>query len=252
MISATDRETTRKIEAVPRVRPWLAAKAFARVMRDPEDTESGANFVLALEGRNAERLFERFRSDPKGARILSQNRDLPAALEDREALRAMPADSLGRAYLDFVETENISSEGLASVTRAPSDRFLAITTPERRIMNDRITYLHDVWHVATGYSRDLVGEACLIAFSYVQLGTRAYRLLIPLSYIGMGFRVPGMRALLRDAYRRSKRAEWLLVADWEALLGQPLTRVREELGIGPPPSYTRYFQVGSKLVAESS
>ncbi len=251
MSNATHRGTTHDIQAAPRIHPWLAAKAFARVMRNPEDTESGANFVLALEGRNADHLFERFRSDPDGARILSEGRRLLGALEDRAALRGMPADSLGRAYLDFVETENISGAGLARATRGPSDRFLSITTPERRLLSDRITYLHDVWHVATGYSRDLVGEACLIVFSYVQLGTRAYRLLIPLSYIGMGFRVPGMRALMRDAYRRSKRAEWLLVTDWEGLLEKPLAQVREELGIGPPPTYTRHFRVGAKLVPES-
>ena len=251
MINSTHTETTHDIDAAQRMHPWLAAKAFARVMRNPEDTESGANFVLALEGRNTDRLFGRFRSDPSGARILSEGRRLLDALEDREALRKLPADSLGRAYLEFVETENISGEGLARVTRGPADRFLSITTPEQHLMSDRITYLHDVWHVVTGYSRDIVGEACLIVFSYVQLGTRAYRLLMPLSYIGLGFRVPGVRALMRDAYRRSKRAEWLLVTDWEGLLEKPLAQVREELGIGPPPTYTRHFRVGAKLVPES-
>jgi ubiquinone biosynthesis protein COQ4 len=252
MFNDTHRETTHDIDAAPLMYPWLAAKAFARVMRNPDDTESGANFVLALEGRNTERLFERFRSDPNGARILAQGRSLLVALEDREALRGMPEDSLGRAYVDFVETENISGEGLARATRGPADRFLSITTPEQHLMSDRITYLHDVWHVVTGYSRDIIGEACLIVFSYVQLGTRAYRLLMPLSYIGLGFRVPEVRALMRDAYRRSTRAEWLLVADWEALLEKPLSQVREELGIGPPPTYTRHFRVGAKLVAESA
>ncbi len=251
MINATQEPTTHAVDAAPRIHPWHAAKAFVRVMRNPDDTESGANFVLALEGRHSDRLFERFRTDPNGARILAEGRNLPATLEDREGLRRMPADSLGRAYLDFVETENISGEGLVRVTRDPSDRFLSTATPERRVMGDRITYLHDLWHVTTGYSRDLVGEACLIVFSYVQLGTRAYRLLIPLSYVGMGFRVPGVRALMRDAYSRSKRAPWLLVVDWEALLEQPLSQVREELGLGPPPVYTRHFRVGTKLVAEA-
>jgi ubiquinone biosynthesis protein COQ4 len=28
--------------------------------------------------------------------------------------------------------------------------------------------VHDIWHVLTGYRRDALGEACLVAFSYAQ------------------------------------------------------------------------------------
>ena len=28
--------------------------------------------------------------------------------------------------------------------------------------------MHDLWHVVTGYGRDELGEACLLAFTYAQ------------------------------------------------------------------------------------
>ena len=43
--------------------------------------------------------------------------------------------------------------------------------------------------------------------------------------------------LIRQAYRRGRKAEWLVDADWETLLEQPIDQVREELGVGEPPVY---------------
>ena len=40
--------------------------------------------------------------------------------------------------------------------------------------------------------------------------------------------------LIRQGYRRGRRAKWLLDQDWETLFEQPIDQVREQLGVGTP------------------
>lgn len=244
--------TIRKSHRPPRIRPLIALKAFLRSARDPEDTENGARFVLALEGSTAERTYQRFCADPRGARLLDARPSLFAELSDFDRLAALPAGSLGRCYLDFMTREGISAAGLANAVSAVEDE-LVDSDPERRFVHDRIRDMHDLWHVTTGYSRDLLGELALIAFSYTQLRTRAFGLILPLAYVFNERQAPGSRALLRGAWRRGNAAQWLPVQDWEALLTRPLDEVRSRLQLGPCPQYTRYFRNpdGFGLLAES-
>jgi ubiquinone biosynthesis protein COQ4 len=222
--------------------------AWGRAFRDPEDTESGARFVFALEGRHREQVFQRFAADPGGATILREERSLGARLADREGLHALAPGSLGRAYVEFMDREQLSTEGLALATE-PAREQCGLDA-DRRLVEDRIRDLHDLWHVVTGYSRDILGEVALIVFSYRQLGTRAFAPIAAISYLFMEFRIPGARALLRGAWQRAGSAPWLPVENWETLLERPLDEVRETLGVGPAPVYTRHFRVGRALVPE--
>ena len=99
--------------------------------------------------------------------------------------------------------------------------------------------MHDLWHVVTGYGTDLIGELALIAFTNVQLPSRAFRMLVTLGRFFNEFKLPGTRALVGDAERRAREAVWLPAQDWEALLERPLDEIRETLRVGPPPSYTK-------------
>jgi ubiquinone biosynthesis protein COQ4 len=233
-----------------RIRPMLALRGLAAVLRDPEDTAAGARFVLALDGDRGEQNFQRFASDPVGARLLAEDISLRAALSDRKALRALPGDSLGGTYLRFAEEESISAEGLAGKLE-PVMTELGALDPVRHFFSERATAMHDLWHVVTGYSRDILGELQLMAFSRVQLRTRAYALLLPLNGFAIERQAPGTRRLLRIARARARRATWLAAADWERLLPHPLDAVRADLRVGPPPAYTRYFHAGRfRIVGE--
>jgi hypothetical protein len=50
------------------------------------------------------------------------------------------------------------------------------------------------------------------------------------------------RRVTLEARRRARRSLWLPAQDWETLLDQPLTRVREKLRLGEPPVYAPVFQ----------
>ena len=232
-----------------RIRPWVAAKAFVRTFRDEDSTEAGARFVSALDGNTRERNFQRFRRDPNGARILAERPSLVEKLCDREGLRALPEGTLGRAYLDFVEAEQISSEGLLEIVRKASTR--GDLDPERRFAEARFTCMHDLAHVATGYSRDVLGELALMSFTFAQDRIPGFAVFLALAYAFGESRAPGSRKLIRDGWRRGRRAVWLRAQDWEELLELPLEEVHERLGIGPPPVYTRYLKNGREVVAEA-
>ena len=74
----------------------------------------------------------------------------------------MPSGSLGRAYFDFVSEENLSAEGLVEASK------IRVTPPpadDVTWFRERNREMHDLLHVVTGYGRDPLGEACLVAFS---------------------------------------------------------------------------------------
>ena len=232
-----------------RVRPWIAAKALVRTFRDEDSTEAGARFVSALDGNTRERNFQRFRSDPIGARILAERPSLVDRLCDREGLRALPEGTLGRAYLEFVEAEQISSEGLLEVVREASTR--GDLDEERRFAEARFVCMHDLAHVATGYSRDILGELALMSFTFQQDRIPGFAVFLGLAYAFGGLRVPGTRELIRHGWKRGRDAVWLRAQNWEELLELPLEEVHERLRIGPPPVYTRQLKVGNEVVAEA-
>jgi ubiquinone biosynthesis protein COQ4 len=104
-------------------------------------------------------------------------------------------------------------------------------------MARRTRDVHDLWHILTGYGRDGLGEACLVAFSYPQTRSLGWAL-IAMGAISRtrGGRYPYARAILQG-YQRGKAAKWLLGEDYEALLAEPLDGARRRLGITPPTIY---------------
>ena len=236
-------------EPRPRIRPLAAWRAVRALLRNPDDTKRVFNVIDALSGRSGERLFERFRATPSGARILAERRDLLASLRDRERLLALPPGSLGRSYAEFMGREKISAEGLVEASqeggRAPDPAL----SPERRLVGARMRDQHDLWHVVTGYGRDLVGEAAVLAFTYAQTRNRGIGLIVAVAYWRGGSAAPWLRPFLREAFRRGRRAAWLPAADWEALLPRPLEEVRAELGLGEPPSYEALRSAGAPALA---
>ena len=206
-----------------RIRPIEAWRGIRELIKNPDDTGQVFRIIRALSGNAFERCFQRFEASPTGAKILSDNRSLVSRLSDRDYLLSLPVGSLGRVYADFVEREQITASGLVDASNeAPPEN--AVDCPRRTLFGERLRDQHDLWHVVTGYGRDLVGEAALLAFTYRQTRNRGIGFIILVAYIRAGDReLPQQRILIRDGLRRSKQAEWLPAADWEALLERPLS-----------------------------
>jgi len=228
-----------------RIRPLDALHAIRALLKDPDDTGQVFRIIDALSGNTGERMFRRFRDDPTGARILQERRSLLKTLSDRPALQALPEGSLGRIYFDFTGREQITADGLVDASQHRDG--LWDYGPDRQLFGDRIRDMHDLWHVVTGYGRDLVGEAALLAFSFAQTRNPGVGFIVAVALFKAEER--STRRQIFDAYRRGRRAAWLPAADWEALLAQPLGRVRDELRVGSPPVYREVRSAGAPQLA---
>jgi len=229
-----------------RIRPLVALRALGALIRDPDDTAKVFKVIEALSNRSDDRLFRRFRATESGARLLRDRPVLLDVLSDRDRLLAMEPGTLGRTYGEFMSCEAISADGLVSADRFTSD----VEIPEdRRWFGERLRDMHDLWHVVTGYQRDLVGEAALLAFTYAQTRTKGIGLIVAAAYWRAGGEVSYARDLMREGYRRGKNAEWLPAQEWEAMLEMPLEAVREKLRVGPPPTYAQVRSEGAPALA---
>lgn len=217
----------------PQSRAFRAAAAVRALLRDPNDTAQVFRLIEALQGPTPRHLRTRFSASREGARLLAARPRLLPRLADRPALAALPAGSLGRAYLAFMERGQLTADGLvaASEVMAPAPAG----DDEAAWIGDRMRDSHDLWHVVTGYRDDLIGEASLLAFTYAQTGTRGIGLLAAVAYARMVD--PDHRRLVVDGLVRGLRAAWLPAAPWESLLSADLEEVRARLRVGPPPVY---------------
>jgi ubiquinone biosynthesis protein COQ4 len=217
-----------------RYRPAEAVRAVRALLQDPEDTEQVFVVVRALSGKSLIRGFNRFVGTATGRAILAENRQLIETLRDRAHLAALPADSLGRAYLRFMETENISADGLVDASETGQ-------LPQSRALNlyaCRLRDMHDIWHVTTGYGRDTMGEVCLLGFTFGQTRNPGLAFIALVGALKIA-REEDRRILraLWAGYRAGRQAEWLPAADWEALLTMPLEAVRARLRVAAPSVY---------------
>jgi ubiquinone biosynthesis protein COQ4 len=213
-----------------------ALKALRALFNNPNDTAQVFKIISALSGGARQRVLRRLRTTPVGQRLMQEQKALAPLLEDRTRLRALPEGSLGREYLHFCERHGITASGLiaASEQGMANDQF----TWDERLVQARMRDAHDLWHVVTGYETDLLGEACVLAFTVAQTRNPAIGLIVVAAFFSkQGGSQLEKRKLLVQALVRGVRAAWFPGADWEAMLALPLTEVRRMLHVGAPPSY---------------
>ncbi|MBA3550510.1 MAG: hypothetical protein H0T76_28885 [Nannocystis sp.] len=147
---------------------------------------------------------------------------------DMDALRSMPAGSVGREY-----AAHLDRYGLSPLVVSPELR--------RRYADDpyglRYATTHDLFHVLTGFPTTPAGEVGLFAFMIGQgfakrrllwLSALVYTLLLPLH-------LPGVWRNRRVGLAMAKSARNLLTEPIEALLELPLAEARRRLGLPLDP-----------------
>ncbi|MDP6978469.1 MAG: Coq4 family protein [Myxococcota bacterium] len=217
----------------------LARQAMKTLADNPDDTAQAIVVIAAMAGNSNDRLFARFKKSPAGGRILQERRDIGRLLCDRERLLALPEGTLGRTICEWFIKEGISAEGLVGASEEASEQFpdRAMNDSEAsKLFGSRLLALHDVFHVLTGYDRDMRGEMGVLAFTIPQTWNTGIAYLVWRALGRNGwFSEPGR--LIRQGFWRGLRAKWLLDQDWEALFELPIDVARERLGVGAPPVY---------------
>ena len=223
--------------------------AMEALAADPDDTAQAIRAIGAMSGSSPERCFKRFANSEGGSRILHEKRELFDILNDIDRLGAMPEGSLGRAIYEFYTVEEIGAAGLKSASEvAAGDGGFFSGDDDRARFARRLRELHDVFHVLTGYGRDMRGEIACLAFTYSQTKNTGIGYVALKVLRGAGWRSE-MGRVIRQAYWRGRRADWLVDKDWETLLEQPLEQLREDLGVGPAPEYEHLRSPGAPTLA---
>ena len=220
--------------------PRRALRAARILAADPDDLPQVFTIIESLSGDTLPRIARRLRRSEAGRRLLERRPDVVDHLADREALARLPEGSLGRAYLAFVLRENISADGI----RAAGDKGMTYERPMPASLewaHARMRDTHDLWHAATGYSGDVLGETALLAFTFAQTWNPAIGLIIVIG-LSKTLNAPSgganARKTILDGFRRGLKAAWFPEQEWETLLALPLDEVRRRLSLEAPPVYT--------------
>lgn len=220
--------------------PRRALRAARILAADPDDLPQVFTIIESLSGDTLGRITRRMKRSEAGKRMLAARPDIVDHLADRKALARLPEGSLGRAYLAFVERENISADGIRAAGAKGMTNDVPIPAPYDW-MHARMRDTHDLWHAATGYSGDVLGETALLAFSFAQTWNPAIALII---VIGLSKTVnapngggAAARKTIIDGFRRGLKAAWLPGQEWETLLALPVEEVRRRLKLEAPPVY---------------
>jgi ubiquinone biosynthesis protein COQ4 len=213
-----------------------ALRSLRRLLNDKEDTGQVFEIMRALNGRSTAKGYHRLLATPQGGRIAYEREEFARKLMDDAWLDSLPEGSVGAAYRQFIRAENLSAEGLAMVSRQGAGEI--DEAHPYAWFGRRTRDIHDIWHILSGYHRDALGEACLVAFSYAQTGGLGWALIA----LGAASRArkdkthPYVKAIWQG-YRRGRAAKWLLGEDYTQLLAEPLESARRRLGITPPTIY---------------
>jgi ubiquinone biosynthesis protein COQ4 len=230
--------------------PKRAVRAARVLAADPDDLPQVFTIIESFSGDTLTRIARRMSASEAGRRLLAARPDVVGRLADRAALARLPEGTLGRAYLAFVEREKISAEGI----RAAADRGMEHADelpPPLDWVHARMRDTHDLWHAATGYSGDVLGEVALLAFTFAQTWNPGVALILA---VGVGKTLgfadgPAARRTILDGFRRGRKAAWLPAQDWESMLELSVEDVRRRLSLEAPPRYTEVRSVEIKARA---
>lgn len=221
-------------------RDWPAAfTAIRKLLANGDDTEQVFRIMRALNAGNLQHVYARFIATEDGGRMAYDRVELAQVFSQPGFTEQFAPGTVGAAYADFLRTTGYSADGLAEVSKVnqEEDMLHPLTWAGRRIRD-----VHDIWHILTGYKADeSLGEACLVAFSYAQVGGLGW------AFIGgaaalKSLKVTGNTLFAKavwEGYRNGKRAGWLFGEDYLALMHQPIDAVRARLGIPTPVAYLK-------------
>ncbi len=221
------------------IRPLKAFKHFRNLIADKEDTEQVFHITNNLRGPRFLNEAIAFLQSDAGTQLRTRGECLPDILDNHAALWDMQAGSLGRAYVEFMEREGLTANGLVDESMKFANKVRNYGD-QIEWFNSRLRDTHDMNHILTGYGRDPLGEQCVLAFSYSQNFSLGFYFIAYAGGFEVKRRAPSdtpVFSAIREAQRNGAKAKVIGHQDIVALLPLPLEEVRAMLGIAPPTQY---------------
>ncbi len=216
-------------------RQWRhGLRSLLRFVTTPSDLANSFEAMFALAGPTLEREFRKFASHPVGRAMLDEHprRDLNALLGDHAALTAMPADSFGRAYLAYLGGDGMGSAAYFLEAAGLDEKARRLGWSDDQLwFAQRMANSHDLFHVVTGYERDVTGEVGVICYTAGQIPLLPLRMLLPYFAVLKPSRPVRWARYVREAYRHGRETPPLACVDYESLLPRPLAEARREVRV---------------------
>jgi ubiquinone biosynthesis protein COQ4 len=203
----------------------FGVRTLMSLLRDTEQTEHVLALALLVNAPAFPRVWMDVASTDEGRALLRERPSLDSSAVDRDALRALPEGTLGRAYVRFLDTNGLD----ADFFQAPPD-----VPDEVAFLAKRLRQSHDVWHAVTGYTPSVRDEIALQAFTYGQLRAPHALLVVLGGLVAFGWRDPMLLAHAWRGYRNGTRAAFLGALRWESRWERPLAELRAELRVAHP------------------
>ena len=220
-----------------RVRPVQALLSVRRLIANPDATEEVFRVIEALKGDSIAQAVARLRQTPEGRDLLLSRPQILPLLCDRARLRGLPEGTVGCSYVDLMERQGITAEGLVAAS-ASTQRHAGLTEDEHWLA-DRLRDIHDLQHVLTGYGPDPLGELCLLSFMTTQTYNRGIAFIVFMARHSARKRFPGvdLDACVEEGAALGRSSQWLPALRLEDVLADPLPEVRARLGMPVPLRY---------------
>ncbi len=238
-----------------RINIFATLLAATRLFLNTQDTRQVALLEMAIGGYSNPQVFERFVNSETGQAVLRERRSLVRLLDDHDYLASLPANSLGRHYFDHMAHEGLTVQGLLDATPAVSEFLSRQPEAVGIFLNYAVRCAHDLHHVLSGYGRDEVGEACVVAMAYQHLKIRGYVPIFTLAPFAiarqlrrLNIETHGLFAAIREAKRIGREAAWFPGLDIAAILAEDIDALRARLNIRKP---VIYHQILSRIRAGS-
>ena len=167
-------------------------------------------------------------SDRTGRRILRDRPRITSQNMSVTKLRALPENTVGRAYVEWLDREGMSPDTRDSV------RY--IDDEECAYVMQRYRECHDFYHALTGLPVFLEGEVALKAFEFANT-------ILPMTALSL-FAVTKMKPAERRrfwalylpwAIQNGLKSKEVINVYWEEELWRDIKDLRNELGMERPP-----------------
>lgn len=210
---------------------FQTAKGIINLVRDPGKTESVHDIEDGLrQAKYTQVAMEYIRSQP-GVESLVEERYL-APSPNLESLIQLPPDSLGYTYASYLKQEGFDPNFY---------RKLEVENDTTYIML-RLRQTHDIWHLVTGFSTDVVGELGLQAFILAQTRRPMAIVLLAGGLLRALIQSPEDMEKLLDriavGYRMGAKAKPFLAQKWEENWEKSISQWRRNLGVELAEVYT--------------
>lgn len=199
----------------------IGLRSLRKLLRDPDQTAEVFLIGIALNAGSFPRLIAQVVADDAGFALCKEQPKIDSRHVDFNWLRSLPADTLGGAYVRYLDENKLDPDLFQPPPGLPEvPRWIAT----------RIRQTHDIWHALTGYGPNVVGELALQGFTFGQLRMPSAW---AIAALGTLVRARPAARFVWEGYVRGRDAAFLPAVRFEDLWDQPLEEVRRQLKIAP-------------------